>query len=323
VNPPRAGQQHLDQGFTLIEVLVTVVLLAVVLTVVVNLVLSGLKISGADQGRVAANGNVRGTMDVLSSDVRQAGENLSDDFPGLGVTTGANGSVLTVYRAWTDAPFTLCAPVSGSTIEVTAASSNTSAVTYADGSTNLPAACKNDSTSLAGVAATLTTWRSLITSGLTGGYLYDPGTQLGGFVRLTGTTATQVNYSGLLPSNSTYGWNPLKPNQAGVTRDQRLYLLEKRVYSFNGSRLQLAINDAAPADAAANISSFVTTPYVTATNGTVIAATLPFPNATQSWRSLAYLDVQLGSTQPAGFNRTVNRTLTYRLYPRNAGSSNR
>lgn len=311
------------QGFTLAELVVSIALLAVIFTVVLGLVLSGLKLFRSDQGRTAASSNVRGTMDVLGSDVRQAGENLSSDAPAISVTQDAAGAyTLTVRRGLTGAPLPLCAPPTTTSIEVTGGPSNTSQATFADGSSNLPAACKSDALSLAATATVLGTWQTLIASGLSGGYLYDPLTQNGGFVKLTGTTPSQVQYTGALPANAGIGWNPLSSAQGSAPRDQRLYLMEERTYSLTGSRLQLAVNGGAAGDAAANISTFAVTPYVNSA-GTIVAATLPFPNASFAWRSLAYVDVQLASTQPSGFGRSVTRTQTYRLVPRNTASNDR
>lgn len=107
-----------NAGVTLVELLVAMGLFAVVLTIAFNAFSSSNKLVEADTGRVMAGQNVQSALDILATDVRQAGENLSLDLGVSGLEFDSTGKTVTVRRGITTVQrLPLCA-VSGSTIQV-------------------------------------------------------------------------------------------------------------------------------------------------------------------------------------------------------------
>ncbi|CAM3633501.1 PilW family protein [Deinococcus frigens] len=309
------------EGFTLIELLVGMVLLAIILGVVLNTTLSTMTLYRTDQARLGANRNARSTLDILNSDIQQAGERLGESFPAITVTKDAAGnSVLTLRRGLLDAPLPVCAPLPNADgIYVTA--NGTVASPFPAGISALPDSCGTS-------AQDLSAWRSQISSGVTSGYLYDVTGNVGSSLRLSGTETQAaapgrqtVKYSGTVGA-----YNPRKTTASDRGRDIRLYLLEGRRYGVTAGNLTLSVNDAPAQDATPRVLAFRVVPYLRGKIGSPVPAALPFPPApvvgteTPTWKDLAYLDVTLSVQQGQGRN-TVQRTFTERLTPRNANSS--
>ncbi len=86
-------------GFTLLELLVAMALFIVVITVAFDAFSSSNKLVEADTNRVMASQNVQGALDILASDVRQAGENLELDLGISGITFDNSAQTMTVRRS--------------------------------------------------------------------------------------------------------------------------------------------------------------------------------------------------------------------------------
>lgn len=307
------------EGFTLIELLVGMVLLAIILGVVLNTTLSTMTLYRTDQARLGANRNARSTLDILNSDIQQAGERLSESFPAITVTKDATGnSVLTLRRGLLDAPLPVCAPLPNMDgIYVTA---NGTLASPFPGISALPDSC---GTSMQDLSA----WTSQITSGVTSGYVYDVTGNVGSYLKLSGTeTQTAAPNRQTVKYTGTVGaYNPRKTTASDTGRDIRLYMLEGRRYGVTGGNLTLSVNDAPAQDATPRVLAFTVVPYLKVINGSPVPVALPFPPAPVSgtamptWKDLAYLDLTLTVQQGQGRN-TVSRTFTERLTPRNASS---
>lgn len=295
-------------GFTLVELVVSMLLFGIILAAVFDFTNSSMNLYRTDQSRIGVNRNARSTYDVLGNDIRQAGERLSQDFPAITVTQGTAGtSILTVRRGLTDTPMPVCSRlVSGTTtVYVNAIATNPSKANLSDGSSNLPAACSPSAQDMSNFAAQFA-------AGNFAGYIYDVKAGTGSWVKVTGTNATTqtITISGL-----TTSYDPRRTSTSDLGRDIRLYLLEERRYALNSNTLTMAQNNEAAAAASPNVQAFVVQPY---TNGNPpVASTLPFPSGTLTWRDIAYLDVTLTLRERHG-NQTVQRTVTERYSPRNA-----
>lgn len=86
-------------GFTLVELLVAMALFLVVITVAFDAFSSSNKLVEADTNRVMASQNAQGALDILASDVRQAGENLELDLGISGLTFDNSMRTVTVRRS--------------------------------------------------------------------------------------------------------------------------------------------------------------------------------------------------------------------------------
>ncbi len=80
-----------DSGFTLIELLVTMMLGTLITALTIGATLSNRNIYQLDLVRTRLNQNLKGAMDVIGMDVREAGENLIDTFPAVEIIDGAPG----------------------------------------------------------------------------------------------------------------------------------------------------------------------------------------------------------------------------------------
>ncbi|ULH14156.1 prepilin-type N-terminal cleavage/methylation domain-containing protein (plasmid) [Deinococcus sp. KNUC1210] len=310
------------QGFTLIEVLVTVSLLTLVLGIVLSTTTSTLSLYRTDQARLTANRDSRSTLDILGNDVRQAGERLTADFPAISVSSDTAGnSVLTLRRSLIDGALPLCAPIPSAGGLYVNANNSSAAVFSGTTISNLPDAC---TTSL----QNLTAWNTAIAGGNVTAYLYDVKAGAGDFVTLTGTT--QITSSNSLLNNGqklntlslpTRTYDPRKLTQGDAGRDIRVYLIEERRYYLEGGVLKLMVNNAPAVAAVPNVQSFKVTPYLSGSPVTVAALPFPvLPSTSTTWKSLAYLDVTLTIKSTSG-TKSIQRSTTQRYTPRNASSA--
>ncbi len=87
-------------GLTLIEMLIAIALFGVVITVAFGVFSSTNRLVEADTGRINAAQNVQSAMDLLVSDLRQAGENLySQNVRVTGLEFSDSDQTLTIRRA--------------------------------------------------------------------------------------------------------------------------------------------------------------------------------------------------------------------------------
>jgi prepilin-type N-terminal cleavage/methylation domain-containing protein len=80
------------QGFTLLELLVAMALTSLIMAMIMSAVLQVRNTYFADIKRTEINGNLRSAMDVISMNIRQAGENLLAAFPAVLLTSGTSGA---------------------------------------------------------------------------------------------------------------------------------------------------------------------------------------------------------------------------------------
>ncbi|THF71505.1 hypothetical protein E7T06_02500 [Deinococcus sp. Arct2-2] len=306
------------QGLTILELLVGMLLLMIILGVVLTTTISTMGLYRKDQSRIGANRNSRSTLDIVNSDIRQAGERLNSDFPAIQVSQdGSGNSVLTLRRGLLDSPLPVCAPLPN-VLGAYVNANNPAAALLSGGVSNLPAACSTGTQDLSA-------WIAQIAAGVVSGYVFDTTDGRGSHVTLTGTSTsgallkTQVvQFTGTVSA-----FNPVKPTAASPERDIRLYLIEERQYSVAAGRLMLGVSGKAAQAATPRVVSFKAVPYLKGTPPTVAA--LPFPGVDgtgkpKNWKNLAYLDVSMTVTEGSGTN-TVQRTISQRLTPRNTSSS--
>ena len=87
----RPCTRNSNSGFTVIELLVTLVIVLVVGSAALAMALSGRGIYEVDRARMRLTQNLRSGMDYLVTDIRQAGGQLGDDFPALILVNGTSG----------------------------------------------------------------------------------------------------------------------------------------------------------------------------------------------------------------------------------------
>ncbi len=114
-----------EHGFTLVEVLVATGLTSIVMAAVISHVLVIRQGYFEDIIRTRINSNLRSSMDILSMNIRQAGENLQTGFPAVVLENGSGTDPDTVVlrRALFSEVLTLCLSASSgdTTLDVSSA----------------------------------------------------------------------------------------------------------------------------------------------------------------------------------------------------------
>lgn len=118
-----------EEGFTLTEVLVATGLTSIVMTAVIGHVLIIRQGYFEDIIRTRINSNLRSAMDIISMNIRQAGENLQTGFPAVVLENGTDpeSDTLTLRRAIFSEVLTLCqsATAGDTTLDVSEATVGT------------------------------------------------------------------------------------------------------------------------------------------------------------------------------------------------------
>ncbi len=108
-----------DRGFTLVELLAALTVGMLLLGLTMATTLSNRNLYQDDLARTRLNQNLRGALDIMGVNVREAGENLSAIFPAVDIVDGGgeNPDQLTLRRNLRDEVLKLCTPITaGSTV---------------------------------------------------------------------------------------------------------------------------------------------------------------------------------------------------------------
>lgn len=333
-----------EQGFTLIELLVAAALALVVVGLALSMVLSSRNVFSLDRARTNVNQNLRSGMDIVTADIRQAGERVGPSVPAITVQkSSTGGDTLILQRNLLDTTLPVCKDIS--------AGSNADAVAVADASigknhTNPNTACKGKAKGnwADGAANALQAWEDYRTAyGVPNNssgkkafqaYIYDPQTGKGEYFYVDATDSSKMH----IHRENGYGaWKHTykASDQAFVyVKDQRTYSLDTTDHT-----LQLTVNDGSPQNVVAGIQGFTVDAYMQQSGGgtflndqtgkTPGALSQATPSETcasnseytcPNWQQVAYIQVQLDGTEANG-NKNVARQLVDHATPRNVLSS--
>ena len=109
---------HRQQGFTLTELLVTLGVFGILAAIAFSLYASSAKLISSDQGRINTNQNLRTSLDLITQDLRAAGESLPSSFRFSGVDFNAATDSLTVRRGISIPVLSVCDSVSSSSSSI-------------------------------------------------------------------------------------------------------------------------------------------------------------------------------------------------------------
>ena len=337
-----------EQGLTVIELLVAATLAVIVIALALSMVLSSRNVFSLDRARTNVNQNLRSAMDIVTADIRQAGERVGPTVPAITVQkSSTGGDTLTLQRNLLDTTLPVCKDIS--------AGSSADAVVVADASigknhTNPNLACKGKDNKTkskwdSGAVTAINAWETYrqengVPNANSSGkkafqaYIYDPQTGQGEYFYVDATDSSQMH----IHRENGYGaWK-----HTYKASDQAfVYVKDQRVYSLDTTNhvLQLTVNDGNPQNVVAGIDSFTVDTYMQKIGGgtflndqsglTKGALSQATPSGTckansdyacPNWQQVAYIQVQLNGTESDG-GKNVTRQLVDHATPRNVLSS--
>jgi prepilin-type N-terminal cleavage/methylation domain-containing protein len=283
-----------QRGFTLIEMMVALGLTLSVAAVVSGALRFQSEVYVNDMKRIRVQQNLRSAMDIISMNVRQAGEGLDGAFPALLLSqkTTPVTSVLTVRRKTLHEVLLACKAISA-------------------GSTRIYVSDRLSATSdclPANVAGGLSAWTTARTNA--GGqlriYLYDRVARAGEFL--------DFQSSGIFSSDDYLQVTSVKA--AYPAKSTSLYVIEEYSFSLDtpNATLQLVMDGstATPDEIAYNISNFkVGFTMQDGTTRTSLAAT-----DTVGWKNIRAVTMSLTGLEKWR-KSTLSRTLSAEYFPRN------
>jgi prepilin-type N-terminal cleavage/methylation domain-containing protein len=292
--PLTAHTTRQERGFTLLEMLVAMTLSSIVLTIVIGSALMFRDTYSHDIVRTRIHGNLRSAMDIISMNIRQAGENLMSTFPAVLLTNGSSGAgdVLTLRRALAPEVLTLC---SNAAIGATA-------IAVSSGSLS------NSECVVANVTPLLAVFESLRSDagGTLRMYMYDSTTKNGEYISYTGYTTVSGQYL-LSISGITQPFTQL---------NTALYVIEEYQFQLDSADAQLDLYidgySAAPRPVAFDVTNFQVT--LDMQDGSV--ATSLAANSASDWKDISQIRLTLtGSSTYKG--RVTTSSISAEFFPRN------
>ena len=103
-------KKQAEDGFTLVEMLISMAILSIILVAVSAIFRSTTQLAEADTGRILADQNIQTALDIVTADVKQAGENLSLEYGVSGIEYNTAADWLTVRKGLTIPAMSICAP---------------------------------------------------------------------------------------------------------------------------------------------------------------------------------------------------------------------
>jgi len=283
-----------SRGFTIMELLIASTVGLIITGITLGLTQSSQYVLGKDIARTRLTQNLRGTFDIITSDIRIAGENLSDAFPAIVLVngTGAIKDSLTLRRGMLGEVLTLC-----SAIAVGASTLNYLVV----GDNSTTPGCGYASNQFA--ANQFKAVRDG-TQGTLRGYILNTGTKSGQFFDYQGNQDTGTELRLLI--------NPVTWGAAYPVSSSAIYLIDEQQYILESDRIKRYINGNM---ANPQTISFGMTQLDFSVMGPTGALAENF-SALEDWTSMKYIEMSLAGTDRFAA-RSINRSLKGRLFPRN------
>lgn len=303
-----SNKRRADAGMTIVEMLIALAIGGVLMGALFSFIISTQGVISADTRRTNAGQTLRSALDLLSTDVRQAGEDMVVKISPIGISGTGMNKIVQIRRQVSGTVLPVCANVSSgaSTIQVTWASS-----TPANG-TGCPYSSDGGTNSL---PITVRTWQALrlaAPNGVLRAFIYDPVAQTGEFFRYTGESMASAEIA-VISKGSGFS------RAYSVANKPFLVLLEEKQYFLSNTDLMLRLNGDSSTDQALapDVTGLGATVDVdTSTTGTpnvVTAQTFGYGGA---WKKITQVNLQLnGAVTERG--RTTTRSLSDVVFPRN------
>lgn len=281
-------------GFTVMELLVAMTISGIVMAMLVSHLLSMQQHYYEDVLRIEINSNLRSAMDIMSMNVRQAGENLQTTFPAVVVENGLLGSPdrLTLRRNLVPEVLSVCGDADTGDTAITVSSTSLSdPECLFTNVTPLFAVFDNDRTAAGGKIPA---------------YVYDRIAKQGEFVEFSGGgTSGGEYYLSITPLSRSY-----------PALISNIYLIEEYAFQLNsGSEtLELVLDGdtATPQSVAFSVTDFQVSLLMD--DGATLEALSAA--SSESWKDIRQIELSLSGSESRK-DKTLSSTITARYFPRN------
>ena len=291
-----------SDGFSIVELLVTLGVFSLVGAAALSLGLSSRKALEQDRQRTAVNQNLRSGIDLLGIDVRQAGERMPGNAPAIEIVNGSGGASdqLIVRRNLLDYVLPVCKDINAGTARDQAFVALKKPGSVPPGCSPVP---DSDSDNW---PDNLEAWRNyrIANGGSILAYIYNPVTKLGEFFTYDDEDRSTFH----IHRANGEAWH----NSYSTAQQPRIYIIEQKRFFLTGDVLQYVLNDdtAHPYNLVNRLENFQTRALME--DGTVLTTMPP----TAEWGRLQAVEVEL-SGRATFSGRTLRRTLLSRFFPRN------
>lgn len=279
-------------GFTMLELLVAMSMTGICLAIVIGHTLSIHNSYFEDVMRTRINSNLRSSMDIISMNIRQAGENLQSGFPAVVLedASGGTSDVLRLRRNLIPEVLTLCAAATAGDTALTVSSTTLTDPECVTGNVNLLFNAFESSRS--GDEIRL--------------YVYNRISGVGEFVDYTGGEMLLGEY--------TLSVSALSSDYSALTTN--VYFIEEYAFAHNPGEqtLELHINGdiETPHPVAFSVSDFL----VGIEMSDMSVQTSLNSSSAYEWKDIRQVQVTL-SGQEERKSRTVSSSISAEYFPRN------
>lgn len=283
--------QNSDDGFTLLELLVSVVIGLGAMSIALSSVLTTKNAYRADHTRTKLNQDLRSALDLIGANVRITGENLSSSFPSfLIVDGGTDSDELILRRNTRDEILKVCNSITPSSgYDIVFATGGESGCIYSDNVYNY------------------SSWRTArlerpeLSIPI---YLYDIASKQGEWREYIGESDEGT---ALAITTATASWSNNYSNSSSA-----VYMLEEWRFRVRDNSLELIINNQIdnPQIVAFGVTNFQA--QVIYPDGSIVTS---FTN-TEDWTDIESIEVSLTASDTFRA-KPFERTLTGRFFPRN------
>lgn len=282
-------------GFTLMELLVSMTVSSVAMAMVVSGALSFRNVYFTDITRIRINGNLRSAMDIISMNVRQAGENLLSTFPAVILTdaTGPNSDILSLRRALVPEVLTLCSDASAGSTTLNISNS---------GLANAECVPAN----VAPLYTVFNNLRAADSNHVLRVYIYDKNQKLGEFINFTSGDSSSGQYI-LSTSPLSYAYTRLNTS---------IYVIEEYQFQFDTVNKQLVLYQDGYTDEPKPVAFDITDFQVLIEmedNSSWVALS---PSSARDWKDIHQIQILL-TGEGSYKGHTMTSTITSKFFPRN------
>ena len=287
-----------DKGFTLFELLVASFIGLTIFALAAESVLSLRRVYSHDVVGTRLIQDLRGSLDMIGINVRQAGENFTVYFPALEIVNGSSGAPdeLIMRRNLLDEVLNVCTDIAAGSTETTIYFATAGTDAGCTRSDNLPNYNAWRDYRLAATGQQLTA------------FAYDPSLRSGEFFVYSGENDSG---SELTITRTAGAWAGSYSLGSGA-----LYILEEWKFRLQGDVLQLIVNGDTTntLNVAFGITDFQVRAHLE--DGSVLDSLA----ASDDWTALSAIEVTL-TAQAAFAGQTETKSLSARFFPRNVLSN--